>query len=233
MRQITSAVYIFDGLPVSNIYLLISDSGLALIDTGLAAGVRSIVAQLEAGGHQMSDLRTIVLTHAHGDHAGGLPGLLAHSGAQVWAHRDEVPYVEGIQSLPSTFWPMRLMGWLSARSAKGKPLLKVSRALADGEKLDALGGLQVIHVPGHTPGSLCLYQPVQKLLFCGDILTPKRQGGAIRLDYAPAIYGVDPAQARQTVHRLASLPVEMLCPGHGQPVLHGAGEMIRQLLARP
>jgi len=233
MRQITPTVCIFDGLPVSNVYLLTSDSGLTLIDTGLAAGVGAILTQLEAGGRKTSDLRTIVLTHAHGDHAGGLPALVARSGAQVWAYRDEVPYVEGTQSLPASFWLMRLMGWLSARSASKKPVLKVSRALVDGERLDTLGGLQVIHVPGHTPGSLCLYQPEQKLLFCGDVLAPKRRGGAIRLDYAPAIYCVDPAQARQTVRRLEGLPVEVLCPGHGQPVLHGAGEMIRQLLERP
>ncbi len=233
MRQIAPRVYIFDGLPASNVYLLASEAGLALVDTGMAWGVRSIVTQLEAGGFKLSDLRTIVLTHAHGDHVGGLPGLLARSNAEVWAYRDEVPYVEGRQALPATTWLQRLMGGFGPRRAASAPHLKVSRALADGAKLQRLGDLQVIHVPGHTPGSLCLYQPEQKLLFCGDVLAPKRQGGDIRLDYAPAFFCADPAQARETVRRLSGLPVEVLCPGHGQPVLHGADDLIRQLLEKP
>ena len=206
---------------------------VSLTPFGLAGGVGSLVAQLEASGYQLPDVRTIVLTHAHGDHTGGLPALVARSGAQVWAYRDEVPYVEGAQALPASFWPMRLMGWLGSRGAKKKPSLKVSRALADGETVDVLGGMQVIHTPGHTPGSLCLYQPEQKILFCGDILSQKRQpDGAAGLDYAPAAFSADSAQARETVRRLANLPVEVLCPGHGKPVLREAGEMIRKLLEK-
>jgi hydroxyacylglutathione hydrolase len=230
MRQIAPQVYLVEGLPVSNVYLIVSAAGLTLIDTGLAGGVGPLAAQLEGNGYQLADLRTIVLTHAHGDHTGGLPGLLARSSAQVWAYRDEVPYVEGTQTLPTRFWPMRVMGWLGSRVAK-KPAIKVNRALTDGETIDVLGGMQVIHVAGHTPGSLCLYQPEQKVLFCGDILSQKRQpDGAAGLGYAPDAFSADPAQARESVRRVAGLPVEVLCPGHGQPVLHGAGDMIKRLL---
>ncbi len=233
MRSILPNVYQIEGLRVSNVYLLAAEAGLVLIDAGLTNAPQVIAAQVAAGGLSLSDVRTIVVTHAHGDHIGGLPELVARTGAQVLAHRDEVAFAERTQSLPARSLLQRLMGLMQGRGAGPFPPVKVSRALVEGDVVEALGGLRVMHVPGHTPGSICLYQAEQRLLFCGDIVVPKRlAGGQVGLDYGPAMFAVDAGEARRTVRRLADLPLEVLCPGHGDPVRQGAGAMLKALLER-
>ena len=67
MQQIVPDVYWIRGR-AANAYLLVSDDGLIMIDSGMAGEADRIAAQSQAGGHALSDLHTIVLTHAHGDH---------------------------------------------------------------------------------------------------------------------------------------------------------------------
>ena len=81
LRQVVSNVYSIEGLRGANVYLLVSDKGLTLVDSGLAADVERIAAQLLEAGYALSDLHSIVLTHAHGDHTGGAVELARRSGA--------------------------------------------------------------------------------------------------------------------------------------------------------
>jgi glyoxylase-like metal-dependent hydrolase (beta-lactamase superfamily II) len=114
----------------------------------------------------------------------------------------------------------------------GPPSCRVTKALEDGETVEELGGLQVIHTPGHTPGSICLYQPGRRILFCGDFLFnvhPLTGRGGLRFSIPQ--FSVDAEQARESVQRLLELPIEMLCFGHREPILEGAGERIRELLS--
>jgi glyoxylase-like metal-dependent hydrolase (beta-lactamase superfamily II) len=107
----------------------------------------------------------------------------------------------------------------------------VDRPLDDGEVIEPLGEMHVIHTPGHTPGSICLYQPQRRILFCGDALfNANPVTGRPKLQLPGPSVNVDSAQARQSVRKLSELPVDVLCPGHGEPILDGAGEQIRALL---
>jgi len=108
---------------------------------------------------------------------------------------------------------------------------KVDRALQDGEVVEALGGLRVIHVPGHTPGSIALYQPERQILFCGDaIFNRSPMGGKQGIRFPPSIVSVDSIRAQAAARKLAALPVEVLCCGHGEPILEGAGERLRAVM---
>lgn len=229
MQQILPGVHRFRDTG-SNVYLLASDPGLALIDTGTGRDVTKIVDQLQAAGRSLSELHTIVLTHAHGDHVGGLSELAQRSGARILAHRLEVPYVEGTQSLPAGSFLQRLMKWITDLMPR-QQRCQVDQPLQEGDVIPFLGGLEVLHTPGHTPGSICLYQQERGLLFCGDLFfngNPLTGRGGLR--YAPSLFSVDPEQARRSARRIAGLDVQVLCAGHGEPILHDAQERLAALV---
>jgi glyoxylase-like metal-dependent hydrolase (beta-lactamase superfamily II) len=229
MRQILPDVYLIEGLRSAHVYLLVSEGGLTLIDSGTAGEADQIAAQLEEGGYVLSDLRTIILTHCHSDHTGSAAELARRSGARILAHQDEVPYVEGSESLPFSSFLQRVLSWVMDRVAR-TVAPKVDQALQHGDVVDALGGLQVIHAPGHTPGSIALYQSARQVLFCGDVLfngNPLTGRGAVQPP--PRAFSVDPVRAEQAARRLADLPVKVICFGHGDSILEGGKEVLQEV----
>jgi glyoxylase-like metal-dependent hydrolase (beta-lactamase superfamily II) len=91
-----------------------------------------------------------------------------------------------------------------------------------------LGGLEVIHTPGHTPGSVCLYARGPRILFTGDVLQV-RFG---RLAFASPIFSHDHAQARASVQRLTHLEVDMIAFSHYRPMREGAKAALAGLAER-
>jgi len=231
VREVVSDVYLMEGLRASNVYLLTAEDRLTLVDAGLSGDVDQIVSQLEDGGYALQQLHTIVLTHAHGDHVGGAAELVRRSGARIVAHRDEVPYIEQTRSLRPSSLVGRVMNWVSDWLMFRRSACEVDRTVEDGDVFEALGGLEVVHTPGHTPGAMSLYQRELKILFCGDALfNANPMTGRPGLDFPIRLISVDNAQARESVRRLAELPIEVLCCGHGEPILDGVNEKIRALL---
>ena len=230
MQSVVSNVYSIDGLRTANVFVITDDAGLTLIDTGMPGEADKIITQLEAAGYGVADIQRILVTHTHSDHVGSLADLVQRSGAQVMAHQAEVAYIEQTQSLVYTAFWRRFVGWLVDRLSKSAPCA-VDVALQDGDVVDVLGGLRVIHTPGHTPGSIVLYQSAQQVLFCGDVIFnggPFGGGGGITLP--PTFFSVDAVQAAASVSRIAELPVETMCFGHGAPIVSRAGEQLRAVL---
>jgi glyoxylase-like metal-dependent hydrolase (beta-lactamase superfamily II) len=231
VRQIVPDVYLIQGLRVSNVYLLVTGDEWVVVDSGTAGDAGRIAEEIQQGGFALSSLRAIVLTHAHSDHTGSLLPLVRLSGAAVWAHQEEVPYVQKEYPLPAASPVMQFLLRLSDRFLSGRAAPVVDKILFDGERLSALEGLQVIHTPGHTPGSICLYQPERKLLFCGDTLFNVHPvTGKKGLRPAIRLASADMEQVHASLHKLAALDIETLFPGHGDPILEGAGDRIRSLI---
>ncbi len=231
MRQVVPNVFLIEGLRGANVYLLVSGERLALVDSGMAADAEPIAAQLQEDGYAPPELDSILLTHAHGDHIGGTAALARLSGAHVVAHRDEVPYIEGTKPLPADSLVPRVLNWLSDRIMFRGPSCEVNRVVEGGDVIDVLGGTRVIHTPGHTPGSISLYQPDRRILFCGDALfnaNPVSGRPGLRLPIR--LFTADNAEARDSVGKLSDLAVEVLCCGHGEPIVEGAQERMRTLL---
>ena len=229
MRQVAPNVYMIEGLRTSNVYVLTSSEGLTLVDTGSPGDGGKIVSQLEEGGHTLSDLKTILLTHCHGDHVGNAASLVARSGAWVMAHEEDIPYIEQTTSLPALSSWRRILNWLMDKLMPTSPC-EVNNALHDGDVVATLGGLHVIHVPGHTPGSIVFYQPERQLLFCGDVLFnghPFTGRGGLQMP--PRFFSVDPAQAEASARELADLSVEAICFGHGAPLREGAQAALKRV----
>lgn len=143
-------------------------------------------------------IELIVLTHYHFDHIGAAGALQESTGAPLAIHADEAPLLQNPPSLFRFFQPRT-------------PLLRADRLLHDGERLH-VGDLQieVLHTPGHSPGSISLYIAAEKAVFSGDALFREGIG---RTDFPGGDMGTLAASIRG---RLYTLPDDtVVYPGHG------------------
>jgi hydroxyacylglutathione hydrolase len=204
--RLADGVYKVDGVRVANVYLVAIDDGLLLVDTGMPGNAKRIVAFIESIGREAGDLRHIVLTHCDIDHIGSVARLKELTGAQVAVHELDGPVLAGEQRPHKGGLAMVVLyRLLSFRPVAPDLLLK------DG---DTVGGLQVIHVPGHTAGSLVLCRE-DGVAFSGDALLSDKHGQVRPPDLRLAL---DRAQALASAERIKELPIKLLCPGHGAPV---------------
>src|SRR5688572_26134755 len=137
---------------------LILEQELALIDTGYR-GSRVRIARAIAGqGRSIDELAKVVCTHGHPDHAGSARDL-ALGGATILMHPADAVGLK-------TGWRMALRyptrGRIFAALTPEPPEIV---PIVDGDVLPVLGGLEVVHTPGHTPGSVCLYGSRDRILF--------------------------------------------------------------------
>lgn len=206
MKQVVPDVYLMEGLRGANVYLLVSSEGLTLVDSGLAGQAERILEQLEAAGYELSELSSIVLTHWHGDHVGNAAQLARRSGARVVAHLQEVPYIEQTQQVPTATWVQQQLNALGDYVLLRREPCKVNQPVEDGDVLQALGGTYVLHTPGHSPGSICLYQPERQILFCGDVLFNAHPiTGRRGLGRYMRFLTLDNAQAREGGEQVANI----------------------------
>jgi metallo-beta-lactamase class B len=95
MKQIVDGLYTFEGLMLGRVYAIADKDGLTIIDAGLSQSAPKIFKQLAANGFSPTDVKRILITHAHSDHVYGLPALQSASGAEVICSSIEKPIVEG------------------------------------------------------------------------------------------------------------------------------------------
>jgi glyoxylase-like metal-dependent hydrolase (beta-lactamase superfamily II) len=202
---------------------LVLEAELSLIDCGYAGQAPRIERSIANHGRSISELRRVVITHGHPDHAGSAREL-ATRGVPVLIHAADVPRL--------------LTSWLdlARRPSRGhlfgamtpEPPAERIVEIEDGEILPMLGGLRVIHTPGHTPGSVCLYGERDRVLFVGDAL--QRRFG--RVGFASRLYSDDYQLAKRSVKRLAELDVETLVFSHFAALEEGASEVLAELARR-
>jgi glyoxylase-like metal-dependent hydrolase (beta-lactamase superfamily II) len=192
---------------------IIAEERLTLIDAGMVGSRRTIERYLRRIGRRLAELERIICTHGHPDHIGGVRELVRD--------RDDVAVLIHPDDLVGLRLPLReaLARTDDVAVRRGRLIQYLTRAphdprpVADGDLLPLLGGLRVVHTPGHTPGSICLYAERHRLLFTGDVLQVVRG----RLTYASAFFSHDHAGARGSVERLAALDVGTIALSHYPP----------------
>jgi len=145
---------------------------------------------------KLKELKYIILTHFHFDHTKATQIVKKETNAEVLIHEEDAKFLD----------------------------FKPDRNLKDGQILN-LGDvkLKVIHTPGHTPGSICLFEPKTKSLFSGDTVFP--YGGVGRTDL-----GGDIRQLFESLKKLSELDVKFLYPGHEEITDDRVNEQIRNSL---
>ncbi len=139
-----------------------------LIDTGLYGEIPQLKRTLDKLGLGWSDIRAILLTHGHLDHAGNVARLKELTSAPVLAHSAEQRHIDGTFPYTGT---SRLCGFMEAagRAALRYRGVRIDRELTNAEELPYWGGLRVIHLPGHTEGHCGFYSARFDMLFSGDL----------------------------------------------------------------
>ncbi|MFC1932342.1 MBL fold metallo-hydrolase [Chloroflexota bacterium] len=217
--------------------ILIAEEELTLIDTGLPGSSTRITDFIHSLGRSVEEVNLIIITHNHFDQAGGLAELKKLIKAKVAVHKADITSNE--EHLPYPGVIRRLLQRLLQRllrnplfyTLRSTLLLKPSDVdipLAGGEVLKPLGGLEVIHTPGHTPGSISLFSPKNKLLLIGDALNKHRK--TLRLP--PKMASTDLTQAIESIKEMARLDVDILCLGHGRPLTEDVHSKMQDLIKK-
>ncbi|MGH2367815.1 MAG: MBL fold metallo-hydrolase [Chloroflexota bacterium] len=192
-----------------SLWLLVDPSGQerpAIVDSGVPRSTDTVILPaLQALGFRPHDLAVVVNTHSHHDHAGSNVQLRDATGCQIWIHEADAPAIER----GSTFG--------------SEPCLphQADRLLKEGETVRLAGrDYEVMHLPGHSPGSIGLYDRERRILISGDALqaqgtdTQGIPGAADREGYYRSLDKVD---ALEIDHLLAAHPYRPFTDSHVQP----------------
>jgi hydroxyacylglutathione hydrolase len=191
----------------SNIYV----AGDTAIDSGTGFNFTRLMSILRVLKMNMENIRHVINTHCHFDHIGG-NGYFTE--ADVAIHEIDAPVIEKGDVVAS---------YADFFDGKIHPR-PVERKLREGDEI-AFAGMtfKVIHTPGHTPGSICLYNGDKGILFSGDTVF---SDGVGRTDMPG---GDDDAMAG-SLEKISKLDVKQMLPGHGDVVRENGNQIIKEML---
>lgn len=195
-----------------NCYLLKTDTGYIMIDTGCSNNRIELEKELERAGCKPGNLNLIILTHGDFDHTGNAAYLREKFAAKIAMHYDD----SGMSERGDMFWNREkgniLLGKIAIilfRFGK-RERFKLDLYLNEGFNLSEYGiDAKVLHIPGHSKGSIGILT-VDSCLFCGDLLENKDK---------PTLSSImdDLTAANQSIDKLKRLRINTVYPGHGRP----------------
>jgi len=201
----------------ANVYMLIDGKELTIIDTGTPGNAKKIVEYAQKQGFQPSDISTIILTHYHMDHVGSAKDLKDITNAKVAAHEGDADYISGKKAPPK---PKSILARAASTFMKPSPV-PVDIPLKDNSKI---GKLTVVSTPGHTEGSIALFDEEKKVLFVGDTL---RFDGS-KITGGPGQFTWDATKEKESIERISKLDFNVMLSGHGEPLSTNAADAVKK-----
>lgn len=200
--------WVQDAGACSGVYVL--EDGRTLIDVGNMYG---LIDELQDLG-SLDRLERILFTHSHFDHVGGVEEVYQVATPDIYVHPLAREYLRLLREpFPSFF------------DALDKD--RKIRFLHDGDLVESVPALKVIHTPGHTAGDLCFFDESSGALFSGDTVLPQKEKLSGILSKPDEVCGGRMEDKVNGLRKLLRLPVRHLFPGHGKPVFHKGADQIK------
>ena len=197
-----------------NAFLVKVNEGFILIDSGLSMHWEKLENELRAAGCTPGKLKLVIVTHGDFDHTGNCAKLREKFNCKIAMHKDDAPMAENgiflkrrVRTLPAKLFS------LIRKLRRGKftfDKFKPDIFLAAGQSLAEYGfDAKVIHIPGHTKGSIGILTG-DGSLFAGDIFTNRKNPGK-------AVYIENEKELENSYARLKKMNITTIYPGHGKP----------------
>ncbi len=219
MEKVTDGIHFIQGrddmFPDSNTYLLgePDSNDLTLVDPGMKGKGDYKIRSIIDAGIDLKGIKRVIMTHTHFDHIGCLGEIKEKiPWSELWIHEREVSCLEqGDERCVYGMEMLRQMCVMQYGVKTGDFLFDVDIKLQGGENID-IGGMswEIVYLPGHSPGSIGLYNKEKKALVPGDV---------IYADYAIGrfdLHGASGHEHRDSLLRLSELEVDILLPGHNR-----------------
>ncbi len=203
-----------------NAFLVKTETGFVLIDTGLPGQGELLEKELRAAGCLPGTLQLIIITHGDWDHTGNAAMLREKYTVKIAMHQGDCNQVENGVFLKRSVRPLLYRVFFTVRMLRRKlqknkmilPKFKPDILLSDGQRLDEYGlAANVIHIPGHTPGSIGIVTDGGDL-FAGDTFVNSKKPSDARI-----IENAD--QLESSLDKIRSMNIKTVYPGHGKPFL--------------
>lgn len=239
-EQVADGVHRLE-LAHTNLYLVVTEGRMLIIDAGLPGMWKPLRAALDALGVDHDQLDGVVLTHGHFDHVGLLNRMHRDWSVPVWVHPGDArlvrhPYRYRPEQNRVLFPLLHPAGWAplarlvaaGALTVRGAGFATELDPSAAPEALDR-HGIKIIPTPGHTTGHVALHLPERDVVITGDALVTfdpytGRSGAQI---IAPAATA-DSVENLASLERIADTGAGTALPGHGGPWTSGVAEAVRQ-----
>ena len=233
MSRISEDIFMIPGrddmLPDCHMYIIgvPGSKDLTIVDAGLVGKWNHKKRSILENGIDHRDIKRIIMTHTHLDHSGCLPEIFRElPEIELWVHDIEGAQLEeGDERTVYGMDMFKIMCQGQYRLKNGDYKMKVHRRLRNGEELE-IGGMtwRVIHIPGHSAGSIALYDVMTGTLLAGDVVYADHAIG--RYD----LHGADPGRHLKSLTLLSEMDVKVLLPGHNSVMNYVPDGYIKETL---